>query len=316
MEAYREERLNSWLSTHDGLIVRSEASGLGMSRDEIYGRLERLEWERVQRNIYRHAASPRTPLQMLAAAVTAGGERAVASHASAAWLWGLIPRPPALPEISVPTGWAPKLTHVKVHRSSDLDPRRTIIREGIPTTDPLRTLADLGASPFIELKALSEAIDRGAATKLITLRGLAEEADRLSRRGRRGIGALRRVLTERHIIGAPNPSELEKRAFRLFKRWRLPAPVCELVVGPEGEYRLDFAYPERQLAIEVDGYAYHFSPEQLQRDHARRNRLQAKGWRVLVYTWVDVTHEGGRVAREILLQLRETAGSGAVTPAR
>jgi len=144
MEPFRRERLNNWLRSHDSLIVRSEAVALGMSKDEIYGRLERSEWERVQRNIYRPAAAPQTPLQILAAAVMAAGEHAVASHASAAWLWRLLPRPPAIPEITVPTSWAPRLTRVKVHRSTDLDPRRTIIREGIPTTDPLRTLADLG----------------------------------------------------------------------------------------------------------------------------------------------------------------------------
>jgi very-short-patch-repair endonuclease len=309
MEPFRKERLNNWLRSHDSLIVRSEAVALGMSKEEIYGRLERSEWERVQRNIYRPAAAPHTPLQILAAAVTAAGKLAVASHASAAWLWGLIPRPPAVPEITVPTSWAPRLTQVKVHRSSDLDPCRTIIREGIATTDPLRTLADLGASPGIGLRTLGEAIDRGAATQLVTFRGLADEADRLSRKGRPGIGALRKVLADRHIIGAPDPSELEKRAYQLFKRKRLPTPVCELVFGPEGEYRLDFAYPEPRLAIEVDGYAYHFSPEQLQRDHARRNKAQAQGWCVLVYTWVDVTRDGGRVAREILLQLQSRGGA-------
>ena len=51
--------------------------------------------------------------------------------------------------------------------------------------------------------------------------------------------------------------------------------------------------------IEVDGYAYHSSPEQLQRDNARRNALEVEGWQFLVYTWLDVTREPRRVAAEI-----------------
>jgi very-short-patch-repair endonuclease len=86
---------------------------------------------------------------------------------------------------------------------------------------------------------------------------------------------------------------------RLFRGCRLPIPSAEHEQGPDGEYRLDFAYADRKLAIEVDGYVWHFSPDHLKRDHSRRNRLQAAGWRVLVYTWRDVTQDPGRVASEI-----------------
>jgi very-short-patch-repair endonuclease len=92
---------------------------------------------------------------------------------------------------------------------------------------------------------------------------------------------------------------LESQMQRLFHNHHLPMPAAEVRHGPHGEYRLDFAYADRQLAIEVDGYVWHFSPEHLQRDHTRRNQLQAAGWRVLVYTWRDVTQDPKRVASEI-----------------
>jgi very-short-patch-repair endonuclease len=66
-----------------------------------------------------------------------------------------------------------------------------------------------------------------------------------------------------------------------------------------GEYRLDFAYPELKLAIEVDGYVWHFSPEHTGRDNNRRNKLTLQGWQILVYTWREVADEPERVAREI-----------------
>jgi very-short-patch-repair endonuclease len=79
----------------------------------------------------------------------------------------------------------------------------------------------------------------------------------------------------------------------------LPRPAIEFVAGPRGEYRLDFAYPAVKLAIEVDGYIWHFTPEQQHRDHERRRRLFADGWTVLVFTWTDVTQRPQRVAAEI-----------------
>jgi hypothetical protein len=45
---------------------------------------------------------------------------------------------------------------------------------------------------------------------------------------------------------------------------------------------------ERQLFVEVDGYAYHWSPEQKRYDDARRNRLRLLGVNVLVYDWQAV----------------------------
>ena len=86
---------------------------------------------------------------------------------------------------------------------------------------------------------------------------------------------------------------------RLFVRFHLPVPKVEVIVGRDSEYRLDFSYPDQKKAIEVDGYAYHSSPEQLQRDNARRNALEVEGWQFLVYTWLGVTREPRRVAAEI-----------------
>jgi hypothetical protein len=142
-------------------------------------------------------------------------------------------------------------------------------------------------------------VDRALARRLVTIPGLLAELNRVGRRGRRGAGALRRLLKCRGFIGVPAPSVLESKTRRLFDRYRLPVPHCELKTGEDGEYRLDFAYAALKLAIEVDGYVWHFSPEHTRRDNARRNALTLQGWTVLVYTWREVTTEPARVAAEI-----------------
>jgi hypothetical protein len=101
------------------------------------------------------------------------------------------------------------------------------------------------------------------------------------------------VITDCGLAAAPRPSVLETLMLRLMIAHALPVPAIEIVARPNGEYRLDFACPLIKLAIEVDGYIWHFTPEQLRRDHRRRNRLIAEGWQTLVFTWMDVTQRRG-----------------------
>ena len=52
--------------------------------------------------------------------------------------------------------------------------------------------------------------------------------------------------------------------------------------------RVDFAYPELKLAIEVDGFAAHSTVDAFRRDRVRQNALVAAGWTVLRFTWPEV----------------------------
>ena len=65
-----------------------------------------------------------------------------------------------------------------------------------------------------------------------------------------------------------------------------------------GRYRLDVQL-EPHLFLELDGYAYHWSPEQKRYDDARRNTLRLHGHEILVYDWTVITKDGGRLIREV-----------------
>ena len=81
--------------------------------------------------------------------------------------------------------------------------------------------------------------------------------------------ALACQLNKRALAGAPDPSVLESRALRLLARHRVTVQACEVVVDG-GRYRIDLKLDER-LFVELDGYAYHWSPEHKQYDDARRS---------------------------------------------
>jgi very-short-patch-repair endonuclease len=65
---------------------------------------------------------------------------------------------------------------------------------------------------------------------------------------------------------------------------------------------LDFAYPERALAIETDGNGSHATPAQRSADNVRSNQLP--GWRFLRFTYEDVTERPDAVAAVVARNLR------------
>src|SRR5947209_9037064 len=171
---------------HHGLARRDRVLELGVHPSSIDRRRAAGEWTSVFPGIYRHEAAPITSYQQLLAAVWAGGPAAVASHRSAAWLWGMLDAPPSHPEITVPKGGGRRLQGVIVHQSRDLG-YAISTRQRVPVTNPLRTLVELGRVGDASL--LENALDRARATKLVTPAGLLHTLEEFGRPGRDGTGA-------------------------------------------------------------------------------------------------------------------------------
>jgi very-short-patch-repair endonuclease len=227
------------------------------------------------------------------AAVLGAGLGAVASYRSAAWLWGLTDD--LFLEVAVPKNRSPRLAGVAVHRQQSLN-GSTSRRRGVPVTNPLRTLVDLASIHDFHL--LDEALDRGIATRLFSLDAVEAELTRESRSGRRGTARLRERLEHRDASSSTPPSVLESRLGRLLRAARLPLPHREYAVM-DAAYRLDFAWPEQKLAVELDGYASHSSAKAFGDDRSRQNELVLAGWTVLRFTWDDVCGEPDKVAGQI-----------------
>lgn len=308
-----DQALRLWLRTHHSIIARYEAFSMGVGPNDVRIRLRRGDWLPFCPGVYQDASAPRTPYQPLRAGFVALRGRGVGSHRAAAWLWGLRGTPPDRPAFTVAPGTSNRAAGPwTIHRSRDFHLIQLATRQTILVTNPLRTLVDLAA--VAKPAELTDAVDIAVGTRLVTPEGLRAEIERLARRGRPGIAALRDHLAERGFIGAPPPSVLEAKTHRLVVATGLPLPDVELRVDVDGGYRLDLAWAAILFAVEVDGYAYHFSPEHARNDKARRNRLRARGWHLDEYTWIDIVREPGRVARQITERYRELsrlAGTGA-----
>ncbi len=230
--------------------------------------------------VYALAAGPRSWRQRLMAAVLAGPEGTVASHRSAAALAGIREGTPI--EVTVPRRSQNRLKGVIVHQRP-LDPRDAIRLDGIPTR-PERTLLDLAAVlDELPLERAVEAAVRSGLTTHERLMAYAEGAGAL-----RGVGRFRRVVA-RLPSGRPTGSELEVIFLQLLREAGVEEPLRQFEVHVDKQrFFLDFAYPQRRLAIELDGRAHHGFDE----DRRRQNALVLAGWTVLRFTWADVTERG------------------------
>lgn len=284
-----------------GLVTRHQLTESGMRPSTITDWARRGQLRRVRPGVFATPGSNPTDLQRLMAVVLAAGDGAVASHRAAAWLWDLVDD--LTFEITVPRARRLRPEGATVHRPLDDHVARRSIRFGVPVTNPLRTLCDLGS--VVSADELSLAVERALTTRLVSVKGLRREATESAAQGRRGPRALIDVLEARALTDRPPDSVFESRVAAFFRRHRLPRPVYQYTVRRSGRFlaRVDFAYPEWLLAIEFDGHDAHRTPAQLQRDLTRQNLLVTAGWTILRFTWADVVERPEVVAATIRAQL-------------
>lgn len=273
---------DDWARAHHGVIT-FEASGL--SRASWYRAIHDGDLHQLHPWVARLIGTPDTPEQRIIAGVLAIGEPAVASHRSAARLWG-VPRPDDDPVDVILTGARRdlQLTDVVIHRPTDrkrLTPQR---RYGIACTNILRTLIDLGA---VDPGGVHPAVGHAVATRLATLEAIEAAAGQHARRGRRGIVPVRDAIADWSIDQKPADSVLEVVMCRLIERFQLPAVEFHPVI--EG-YEVDFRVVDASVIIECDGWAYHGAiRDNFERDHERDARLVGAGWIVLRFTYRAIT---------------------------
>lgn len=104
-------------------------------------------------------------------------------------------------------------------------------------------------------------------------------------RGRRRVAHFRPVLDARQPGYSPGDNDLEARVQRWLVSADLPRPVAQLpVLVGDRRYRLDLAFPDLRIAIELDGWEAHGSRRAFDRDRARGNDLELAGWTLLRFT--------------------------------
>src|SRR4051794_4002965 len=89
-----ERAVARFMRTHHGLITLAQALLLGFTYAMVRTRLDSGAWRLVGPGVYCSASAPHTEHQRLLAAVWSPAVEGLASHRSAAWLWGLLSTAP------------------------------------------------------------------------------------------------------------------------------------------------------------------------------------------------------------------------------
>jgi very-short-patch-repair endonuclease len=247
-----------------GVISLAQLIGTELSDSTIRRRVKASRLHRIHRGVYAVGHRGLSNEGWWMAAVLACGEGAVLSHWAAGALWQLLP-PPSQIDVTVPgNGGRKRRNGFVVHRSRTLRTEDRLIREGIPVTTPARTLADLRA--VLPREEFNEAVRKAE---------------------------LRRLAVGPVLEGDRTRTKLETRFLALCRRHRLPEPEVNIQIGPD---EVDFLWPVERLVVEVDGWDTHRTRAAFESDRARDARLSVLGYRVIRFTWRQVTGEPRAVA--------------------
>jgi very-short-patch-repair endonuclease len=175
----------------------------------------------------------------------------------------------------------------------------------MPVTTMHRTVVDLAGS--LDRDRLAALVDEAVLRRTTTLRWIRQTVDRLGGRGRAGTKLLKEVLEERSDDAVPN-GRLERRFIGLLNQERIRRPIKQFPLRlPNGRIRhYDFAYPPNRLVIETDGYRFHRLKDNWQRDLDDSNQLSEIGWRLLRFSWEDVTERSDYVIAAVKKALSGT----------
>jgi very-short-patch-repair endonuclease len=224
----------------------------------------------------------------------------VLSHGSALTAHGLVDRPTARIDVTVPpTDRLRSTRRLCIHRSS----RRSgiTIARGLATTSVARALVDAwgdahrGRRSVHHVDLARNAVYRAARERRVTLPAV--ESELLVNPRLPGMGALRELLGE---VGSGAHSHLESIGMRALMASGLPRPRRQYAINlPNGNLRVDLAWPEVKLAVEFDGAAYHADRGDWQRDLRRDAALAALGWLVLRFSYAAISERPATCAAQV-----------------
>lgn len=288
-----------------GLVRSSRLPAAGLTRF-ICRRLFADGWlVEVRKGVILVGGGTPSEWQRAVATWMAAGSGAAMSHATAARVhrlacWPVLSGAPV--EVSVPRPRHPRLSDCRLHRVGDLTPDSVTSRRGVVVTTPARTLVDV--APRLTAGVIRRTVEEGYLTGAWTREELAGAVE--SARRRPHLGPLREAVGSASMaIGVA--SHLEQRVARILA-FLGPFETQFQVVAGGKVFVLDIAWPERRVAVEIDGLAVHGTRGRFDSDRRRGNELAAAGWTVV---HVTAAMSDDEIRASVCRVLLRTAPAGA-----
>lgn len=277
-------RPEKWAERHDGLITNEVAAASGLGRGAMDWRRRTGRYRPLRAGVVAVAGAPPTWMQQVRAASLAAGARVQVAHLTAARLLGAPVKDTGEIHVSGPLGRWVRLSGVVGHRTGTLEEGDVVRAHGVPCTSALRTIIDISGT--LSVRDLGTLLDHFLRTRQLDLERLRQRVARTRPAPGRSVKKLRQVLSDRIPGYDPGESALEARISRVIDRAGLPRPAQQHRVRIDGSrYRIDFAWPERRLYLEGNGFGFHRLSSDLHRDAVRQNELVLAGWTPIEITW-------------------------------
>jgi very-short-patch-repair endonuclease len=279
--------LEEYLRCQDGVVTLAQAQRAGLSRHAVNRRVRTGQWKRCTPGVFFVDDRPFTDAARVRAAVWGYGPLAVASGMAAAWWHGLTRFAPDVVEVTVPrSSHHPRRDGVRKRRR-DLAQVDVVERKRLRVTELALTVVEAAVRQRDGARLMDSALQRH-----VDLRELWRAHMRNT--GRHGSPAARRLLD---MASDGARSEAERLLVRLLRAHKITGWKANY---PIGGYKVDVAFPKQKVVIEVDGWAFHSDHEDFVKDRRRQNTIVQLGWKVLRFTWLDLTEYPERVIAEIL----------------
>lgn len=303
----RHGRLADLAERQHGIVsIRQLTGPLGYSRRWVGRQSQAGTLHRLYTGVYAVGHTDLSPRGECLAAVLSCGPRALLSHYSAAWLWGLARHSPAPFHVTAPSPRAAR-SSVRLHRSSSLVDADRAVVDNIPVTAVARTLLDQAAE--VQPRRLDALLERSEQLGLFDLREVDELLGR--NRGHHGAGRLRRAA-DNYRPPRFTRSGAERFLLDRIERLGLPTPATGFnVCGHE----VDFCWPELRLVVELDFFETHGTRAAFARDRRRREDLLLAGYMVSTVTGERLDAEPELVVERLGRVLRRRRAELAGQPA-
>lgn len=271
-----------------GLLSRRQANGVGVSNAQLRNRVSSGSLLQVGTDTFRLPGAPITTLADLRALMIDIGGEVWASGPTAAALHGFDGYRLRAPfDVTIARGRDVQRIGHRVHTARRVDLIDRFVIEGIPVFSGARTLIDLARTETRE--QLTVAFDSGLRDGRFNESLVHRRIVALRSKGRFGIPRLVEAIEGAEAIRGGH-SWLEREYLRLLADAHLPTPITQVVSARASGrlVRVDFRFPDTPVVVEVLGYRYHRTKDQLRRDVERTNALLSGGLRPYQFAYEQI----------------------------
>lgn len=283
------------LAEDHGLVTRRQLLRAGLSRDAVHRQVRAGLLRPRYAGVYQ-VGPVMAPYTRERAAMLASRD-GVISYVSALALRQIVPVQTRGEPVDVTTSsHCGRRAGIRAHRDHLADDEITVLH-AIRVTSTARTLLDVSrVMTGRELERALAGAERADPKTVAQVSALLERYP-----GRKGTATLRVILAGTRAF---TRSELEERALRLVRESGLPQPLLNVVAHG---FELDCYWPDAGVAVELDGYEYHRTRDDFDRDRRRDTALAARGIQVIRVSWDQITKRPVRTIAEIAQALARTS---------